>query len=100
MNPGLHDALNAMGPQAGHIAQLWNIFLLVTGLVYLAVLVVLFLVVRRAPRVHVPEPPDLSTVNVPEPRLSRPVTMAVGASVVLLLVLLAASVFTERALAR
>jgi cytochrome c oxidase subunit 2 len=100
MNPGLHDALNAMGPQAGHIAQLWNIFLLVTGLVYLAVLVVLFLVVRRAPRVHVPEPPDLSTVNVPEPRLSRPVTLAVGASVALLLVLLAASVFTDRALAR
>jgi cytochrome c oxidase subunit II len=100
MNPGLHDALNAMGPQASHIAQLWNIFLVITGVVYIAVLAVLFLAVRRAPRIHAPEPPDLSTVNVPEPRLTRPVTMAVVASVVLLFVLLAASVFTDRALAR
>jgi cytochrome c oxidase subunit II len=100
MNPGLHDALNAMGPQAGHIAQLWNIFLVITGVVYIAVLAALFLAVRRAPRIHAPEPPDLSTVNVPEPRLTRPVTMAVVASVVLLFVLLAASVFTDRALAR
>jgi cytochrome c oxidase subunit II len=100
MNPGLHDALNAMGPQASHIAQLWNIFLVITGVVYIAVLAALFLAVRRAPRIHAPEPPDLSTVNVPEPRLTRPVTMAVVASVVLLFVLLAASVFTDRALAR
>jgi cytochrome c oxidase subunit 2 len=100
MNPGLHDALHALGPQAGHIVDLWRIFLLICTAVFIAVLVALFLAVRRAPRIHAPEPPDLSAVNVPEPRLGRPVTLAVAASVVLLFVLLAASVFTDRALAR
>ena len=100
MSPGLHDALHALGPQAGHIVDLWRIFLLICTAVFIAVLVALFLAVRRAPRIHAPEPPDLSAVNVPEPRLGRPVTLAVAASVVLLFVLLAASVFTDRALAR
>jgi cytochrome c oxidase subunit 2 len=100
MNPGLHDALNAMGPQAGHIAQLWNIFLVVCTVVFVAVMVALILAVRRAPKVHTHEPPDLSTVNVPEPRLRRHVGTAVAIVVVGLLGLLAASVFTDRALAR
>lgn len=100
MNPGVHDALNAFGPQAGHIVDLWRIFLLVCTVVYVAVLVALILGLRRAPRIHAQEAPDLSTVNVPEPRLRRVVTAAVAASVFGLLVLLAASVFTDRALAR
>lgn len=100
MNPGLHDALHALGPQAAHIVDLWRIFLGVCGAVFAAVMAALFLAIRRAPRVHVPEPPDLGTVNVPEPRLARAVTMAVAASIILLLALLAASVFTDRALAR
>jgi cytochrome c oxidase subunit 2 len=100
MNPGAHDILAAWGPQAGHVASLWNVFLAITALVFLAVLVAVFLALRRAPRIHTNEPPDLSTVNVPEPQLRRNVTAAVALTVVGLLVLLAASVFTDRALAR
>jgi cytochrome c oxidase subunit II len=100
MNPGLHDALHALGPQAGHIVDLWRIFLVVCTLVFAAVLVALILALRRAPRVQVPVPPDLSTVNLPEPRLRRSVTTATVLTILGLLVLLAASVFTDRALAR
>ena len=100
MNPGLHDALNAMGPQAGHIAQLWNIFLVICTVVFAAVIAALVMAIRRAPRVDTSEPPDLRTINVPEPRLRRNVTTAVAIVIVGLLVLLAASVFTDRALAK
>ena len=100
MNWGLHDALHAMGPQAGHIVDLWRIFLLVCTLVFAAVLAALLLALRRAPRVGMGEPPDLRTVNVPEPGPRRSVATAVAASILLLLVLLAATVFTDRALAR
>ncbi|HEY0420141.1 MAG TPA: cytochrome c oxidase subunit II [Acetobacteraceae bacterium] len=100
MNPGVHDILQAWGPQAGHIAHLWNIFLLICTVVFAAVLVALVMAVRRAPRILAQEPPDLSTVNVPEPRMHRSVATAVTLTVLGLLVLLAASVFTDRALAR
>ena len=100
MTPGVHDMLSAWGPQAGHVAWLWNVFLAVCAVVFLAVMAALALAVRRAPRIHAPEPPDLRTVNVPEPRLRRTVTAAVALTILGLLVLLAASVFTDRALAR
>lgn len=100
MNPGVHDALHAFGPQAGSIVDLWRVFLLVCTVVFVAVLVALVLALRRAPRIHAPEPPDLGTVNVPEPRLRRNVTTAVAIVILGLLVLLVASVFTDRALAR
>lgn len=100
MNPGLHDALQAMGPQAGHIAWLWNVFLAICTLVFVAVMVALVLAVRRAPRADASAPPDLAVVNAAEPRVRRNVVAAVGLSIVLLLVLLGASVFTDRALAR
>jgi cytochrome c oxidase subunit 2 len=100
MNPGLHDALQAVGPQAGHIVDLWRIFLFICTVVFAAVLVALVFAIRRAPRIHTQEPPDLSTVNQPEPRLRRSVTTAVAIAILGLLVLLAASVFTDRALAR
>ena len=100
MNPGVHDALQAFGPQAGHIVDLWRVFLLVCTVVFAAVLVALIFAIRRAPRIRLPEPPDLSTVNRPEPRLRRSVTTATVLAILGLLVLLAASVFTDRALAR
>jgi cytochrome c oxidase subunit II len=100
MNPGIHDALHAFGPQAGNIVDLWRVFLVVCTVVFAAVLVALILALRRAPRIVAPEPPDLSTLNVPEPRVRRNVTTAVAIVVLGLLVLLAASVFTDRALAR
>ena len=100
MNPGLHDVLRAMGPQADHVVDLWRIFLAITTAVFVAVLVALWMAIRRAPRGDAAQPPDLSTVNVPEPRLRRNVGTAVALAIVGLLVLLVASVFTDRALAR
>src|SRR5688572_17080427 len=100
MNPGLHEALHTFGPQAGHVVDLWRIFLWICTGVFAAVMVALIIAVRRAPRSHSKEPPDLSKVNVPEPRLRRSVAAAVTASILLLLVLMVASFFTDRALAR
>ena len=100
MNPGVHDALHAFGPQAAHLVDLWRIFLVICTVVFAAVLVALILAVRRAPRAGTGEPPDLGTVNRPEPRLRRNVTTAVVIAILGLLVLLAASVFTDRALTR
>ena len=100
MNPSVHDALQAFGPQAAHIVDLWRIFLVICTVVFAAVLVALVLAVRRAPRAHAPTPPDLSTINRPEPRLRRNVTTATVLAILGLLVLLAASVFTDRALTR
>jgi cytochrome c oxidase subunit 2 len=100
MNPGVHDMLSAWGPQAAHVAWLWNIFLAICTIVFVAVIAGLVMAVRRAPKIDAPEVPDLSTVNVPEPRLRRTVTTAVAITILGLLVLLAASVFTDRALAR
>jgi cytochrome c oxidase subunit 2 len=100
MNPGVHDALQAFGPQAGHIVDLWRIFLFICTGVFALVMAALVYALWRAPRLRVQEPPDLSTVNRPEHGPRRSVTTAVAATVLLLLVLLAASVFTDRALAR
>jgi cytochrome c oxidase subunit II len=100
MNPGVHDALHAFGPQAGNIVDLWRIFLFVCTVVFAAVLVALVFAIRRAPRASEIEPPDLATVNRPEPRVRRSVTTAVVLVILGLLVLLAASVFTDRALTR
>jgi cytochrome c oxidase subunit 2 len=100
MNPGLHDALEAFGPQAGHVAQLWNVFLLICGVVFLLVMAALAYALWRAPRIRAQEAPDLSTVNRIESGPRRYVTIAITATIVLLLVLLGASVFTDRALAR
>lgn len=100
MNPGLHDALHAVGPQAAHIVDLWRVFLLVCTVVFAAVLAALVIALWRAPRIRTPEDPDLRPVHEAEPRLRRSVATATVAVVLGLLVLLAASVFTDRALAR
>jgi cytochrome c oxidase subunit 2 len=100
MNPGLHDALQAMGPQAGHIASLWNIFLFICTAVFAVVMAALAYALWKAPRIRAPEAPDLGTVNRREPGPRRNVMVAITATILLLLVLLAASVFTDRALAR
>jgi cytochrome c oxidase subunit 2 len=63
------------------------------------VIVALILALRRAPRIHTQERPDLSMVNVPEPRVRRSVVTAIAASTLLLLALMVASFFTDRAIA-
>lgn len=96
----VHDALHAMGPQAAHIVDLWRIFLVVCTLVFAAVLLALGWALWRRPRAGSDSAPDLTTVNRPEPGPRRAVAASVAASIVLLVGLVAASVFTDRALAR
>jgi len=100
VNPGLHDALEAMGPNAAHVVELWRVFLFICTAVFAAILVALFVALRRAPRANPAEPPDLRMVNQPEPGPRRHVAIALASSTLLLLVLIVASVFTDRALAR
>lgn len=95
-----HSVLAPLGPQAQHVLELWNVFVVVCGVVFAAVLAALIIVLAKRPRAEVATPPDLSTVNRPEPKLRRSVASAVAASVLLLLALMVASFFTDRALAR
>lgn len=95
-----HSSLQAMGPQAGHIVDLWRVFLATCTAVFLAVLAALLYTLWRRPRAGADTPPDLSRVNEPEPGPRRYVTGAVVLSTLGLVMLIAASVFTDRALAR
>ena len=96
----VHDALHAMGPQAKHFADLWNVFLAACTVVFIVIVVAVWLAIRRAPRALDTTPPDLSTVNRLEPGPKRHVTVAVAISGLALVALIVASVFTDRALAR
>ncbi|HUR90399.1 MAG TPA: cytochrome c oxidase subunit II [Ramlibacter sp.] len=96
----VHNALEPFGPQGGHFVDLWRVFLAACTLVFVAILVAVFLALRRAPRAGESTPADLSMVNRPEPMLKRQVGRAVAASALALVALVAASVFTDRAMAR
>jgi cytochrome c oxidase subunit II len=95
-----HSALDPQGPQAAHILQLWHIFLFTCTAVFVAILAALAIALRRSPRSDALTPPDLSGVNHPEHRPRRRVASAVVVSSLLLVGLVVASVFTDRALAR
>ena len=96
----VHRVLDAMGPQSNHIVDLWRVFLFTCTAVFVAILLALAYALWRRPRAGDATPPDLSMVNRPEVRSRRHVANAVVASTVLLLLLVAASVFSDRALAR
>jgi cytochrome c oxidase subunit II len=96
----VHDALDAMGPQASHIAGLWNVFMWACAAFFAAIVLALLYVLWRTPRADSASPPDLSVVHAAEPGPQRHVTRAVIVSVLALFALVVASVFTDRALAR
>lgn len=95
-----HDALHAMGPQSAHVIDLWRVFLFVCTAVFVAVLLVLVRALTRQQRAEAETPPDLSMVNRAEHRPRRIVATAAAASALLLVALVVASVFTDRALAK
>jgi cytochrome c oxidase subunit II len=97
---GLHDVLAPAGPQAAALSHLWWLTLTVCVLVFVAMLAALAYAVSRAPRGTEGIAPDLALIDGSEPRLRRWVTAGVAVSTVLLLGLLVASFFTDRALAR
>jgi cytochrome c oxidase subunit 2 len=94
------DALRPFGVQAAHIGTLWNFTLGLCTLVFLAIVVACLAALWRAPRAHADTAPDVSSLARAESRIHRRVGWAVGLSALGLLVLLAADVFTSRALAR
>jgi cytochrome c oxidase subunit 2 len=96
----VHDALQPFGPQAGHFLDLWHVFLAACTFVFAAILIALFMALRRAPRADEATPADLSMVNRSEPAPKRNVTRAVIVSGLALFALVVASAFTDRAMAR
>jgi cytochrome c oxidase subunit II len=94
------DALNAAGPQAAHIGDLWNYTLALCTFVFIAVLGACLFALWRAPKLRTPAAPDLRSLVKPERRIHHIVGWAVAAAVVGLLSLLVADVFTSRAMAR
>jgi cytochrome c oxidase subunit 2 len=97
---GVHDVLAPAGVQAGLILDLWHIIVWTCVAVFAAILAALLLALARAPRSDASTAPDLSLAELPEPGPRRSVTAAVAGSALALLALVAASVFTDRALAR
>lgn len=93
------DALRGAGPQAAHVLTLWQITLWICMAVFAAVLIACAWALWRAPRAGADTQPDLSGLSRTEPGPRRTVAAATVVSIVLLFVLLAASVFTDRALA-
>jgi cytochrome c oxidase subunit II len=94
------DALRTVGPQAQHILDLWRLTLGICTAVFAAVLLAFIYALWRAPRAREDTPPDVSALHRTEPGLRNAVVSAIAVSAVLLLVLIGASVLTDRALAR
>jgi cytochrome c oxidase subunit 2 len=97
---GEQNALHTAGVQASHILDLWRLTLGVCTAVFVAVLVAFIWALWRAPRASADTAPHLASLEAREPRAVRMIAWATGVSVVLLLVLLLASVATDRAMAR
>jgi cytochrome c oxidase subunit 2 len=100
MTPAIdaHSVLDPAGVQAAHILHLWHITLAVCGLVFLLVLAVLGAALARRRRATAATPAILPASPGAERGPWRAIAAASAASVVILLGLLAADVYTERAL--
>jgi cytochrome c oxidase subunit 2 len=93
------DALRTVGPHADHILDLWRLTLGICTLVFALVLLAFLWALWRAPKAPPGTPADTSSFSHSEPRLQRNVTAAVVVSALLLLLLVGASAWTDRALA-
>jgi cytochrome c oxidase subunit 2 len=98
--PPIQDALRPAGVQAEHIGSLWNLTLGLCTLVFVLVLGACLFALWRAPRAQAGTAPDVSSLGGAEPRTWRNIKWATAAATLGLLALLAADVFTSRALAR
>ena len=97
---GSQDMTRSVGPQAAQIVDLWNLTLGICTLVFAAVLVTFLWALWRAPRGSAETPADVSGLQQVEPGPRRGVVAGIALSAALLLVLLVASVTTDRALAQ
>jgi cytochrome c oxidase subunit 2 len=96
---GSQDMTRAAGPQAGHIADLWNLTVALCTVVFALILVAFVWALWRAPRGGADTPADVSGLSRIEHGPRRSVALATALSAALLLVLLVGSVVTDRALA-
>lgn len=96
--PLLQDALAPAGPQAARVLELGQLFFWMCTAVLLAITLATLWALWRAPKgdARTPAPGDMP----PEPARRRAVNVALGLSIAGLLVLIVASVLTDRALAR
>ena len=78
--PFNQDAIAAAGPQAAHIAHLWNVMLAVCLAVFIGVMVALAIAIIRAPQGNSATPPDADALAREERPASRAVVLAVLAS--------------------
>jgi cytochrome c oxidase subunit II len=96
----MNDVLDAAGPQAAHIADLWWLTLWLCVLVFVLVIAVLGWALWRTPRSNAHTAPDVVPAHPGERRLRWGVGVGVAVSSFLLVGLLVASVFTDRVLAQ
>jgi cytochrome c oxidase subunit 2 len=95
----MNNVLDAAGPQAAHIVDLWWLTLWVCVVVFVVVMAMLGLGLWRAPRGDAGMPPDVAPVSAGERHLRWGVGAGIAVSSFLLIGLLVASVLTDRALA-
>jgi cytochrome c oxidase subunit II len=87
---GIQSALEPAGIQAERIADLWNVFLIVTAVVYLLVMIALAAALfRKRPEI---------LPNIASRRIRLTVSIATAATVLILFGLLTATIFTSRAI--
>lgn len=99
MNP-VQRVLDAAGPQAAHIEQLWWFTVAICTIVFVPLMAVYLWTLWRTPRATEATPPDTAIVAAPERRATRVVVAAVVLSAIGLSALLVASVRTDRALSQ
>jgi cytochrome c oxidase subunit 2 len=95
---GIHDALAPAGPQALALFHLWNAMLVVCTVVFALTMAALAIALWRAPRATERASADLDAQPRKETALRRSVVWGITGSSVLLLVLLFASFYADRAL--
>lgn len=93
------DVLRPEGIQAAHIYDLWTLMLGMCTAVFLAILIAFLIALWRAPRATERTRPDVEAITRPEPKVLMTISVALGLSAVGLIVLIVASVMTDRALA-
>lgn len=95
---GVHKVLVPAGPQAATIADLWYLTVLICGVVFAAILAAVIYSLWRTPRAGSIEQanPELASLSADEPGIKRAVSFAVIVSAILLIVLIIASILTDR----
>jgi cytochrome c oxidase subunit II len=94
------SALEPMGPQAGHVHDLWLLMLWMCTVAGVLIVIAMLVGVWRAPRARELTPPQAGLAREPEPRLRNWVLGALTVSTLGLFVVLVASITTDRAIAR